>query len=101
MLRNECLMAFSAGRRILRNGVSSLTVIAILSLGAVKPGWTAGANSGTPNAAPSTPTPVITSTPLLTSPRSGGCFQQYLPQIPVQAHNALAAHHTPLALNSL
>jgi hypothetical protein len=91
---------FSAGRRILRNGVSSLTVIAILSLGAVKPGWTAGANSGTPNAAPSTPPPVITSTPLLTTPGSGGCFQQYLPEIAVQANKALAANDTALAFNA-
>jgi hypothetical protein len=90
----------SNGRRLFRNGVSSLTVIAIVSLGSVKPGWTAGGNSGTPNAAPSTPTPVITSTPLLTTPGSGGCFQQYLPEIAVQANKALAANDTALAFNA-
>src|ERR1700674_5171478 len=82
------------------NGVS-LALIVALSLAAAKPAWAAGSNSGTPNPAPVTPTPVVTGTEIANPVvGGGGCFQQYLPGLGRAVNKVLTANDAGIALNA-
>jgi YadA head domain repeat (2 copies) len=76
----------------------SLTVIAALLLAAARPAWAAGSNGSTSNPPPPIPTPVITSSPDLSTVGAGGCQQQY--NTAVNNFNQQALDANQLAINA-
>jgi len=73
---------------------------AFLLLATTTPAWAQGSNTTNPAPTPSTPAPVTTSLPQLSSVNAGGCAQQYTNAINAHNQNAAISNDVGLAANA-
>ena len=87
--------------RAMAMAIALAAMIVFVPLALITPSWAAGSNTASLATPPVTPTPVVTSSPALSSAGGGGCAQQYTGAINAANGNALIANDVGLAANTV